>query len=85
MINEASLKDALLALARQSKTQYVMLSSVLNEVAALRETVRGLDPTFADVLEKKRLEAGQAQAAIVTAVIQQYDEILRRLERGEVC
>jgi len=54
LINEASLKDVLLALATQSKTQYVMLSSILNELAALRETVRDLDPIFGEVLEQKR-------------------------------
>jgi len=54
LINEASLKDVLLALATQSKTQYVMLSSILNELAALRETVRDLDPIFGGVLEQKR-------------------------------
>jgi hypothetical protein len=85
MINENALRDVLQALAEQQKTQYVMISSVLNEVDTLRETVRGLDPTFADVLEQKRLEAVQKQAAIVKIVIQQFDEILRRLNAGEVC
>jgi ABC-type uncharacterized transport system ATPase component len=85
MINENALRDVLLALAEQQKTHYVMVSSVLNEVDALRETVRALDPTFADVLEQKRLEAAQKQAATVTIVIHQFDEILRRLKAGEVC
>ena len=85
MINENALRDVLLALAEQQKTQYVMISSVLNEVDALRETVRGHDPRFADILEQKRLEAVQKQAAIVKIVIQQFDETLRRLNAGEVC
>jgi len=31
-----------------------MIATVLAELTALRETVRGLDPTFADILEQKR-------------------------------
>ncbi len=85
MINEVALKDALLALAQQSKTHYIAFSSVLNEVAALRETVRGLDPTFSEVLETKRLESAQAQAEIVKITIRLHDEIIGRLKAGEVC
>lgn len=85
MINETALRDALSALAQQSKTLYVMTSSVLNEVAALRETVRGLDPTFADVLEQKRQEAAREQAEVVRLQLALYDHILERLKHGEVC
>jgi len=83
MINEPALRDALLALAEQNKTQYVMLSAVLDEVAALREAVRGLDPTFADVLEQKRKETSTSQEQI--AVIRLLNETIRRLKGGEVC
>ena len=85
MINENALRDALLALATDGRSTYVMISSVLNEVTALRETVRGLDPTFAEILEKKRQAAAQSDAEVVKAVIFQYDEIIRRLTSGEVC
>jgi hypothetical protein len=85
MINENALRDALLALATDGRSNYVMISSVLNEVTALRETVRGLDPTFAEILEKKRQAAAQSDAEVVKAVIFQYDEIIRRLTSGEVC
>ena len=85
MINENALRDALLALAEEGKQNYVMISSVLNEVASLRETIRGLDPTFADVLEVKRRESAEANASIVAAVTLLYDTIIRRLKSGEVC
>jgi hypothetical protein len=42
-IHEAMLRDSLVTLAEQLKLQYVMLSASLDEVAALRETVKGLD------------------------------------------
>jgi hypothetical protein len=47
MIDESALKDTLLSMATDNRMAYVMMSSLLNEVASLRETVRGLDPTFA--------------------------------------
>ena len=42
MINENALRDALLSLATDGRSNYVMISSVLNELAAIREIVRGL-------------------------------------------
>ena len=85
MINETALRDALLALTQDGRSTYVLLSSVLAEVAALRETVRGLDPTFADVLKEKRSEMAQKNSPIVRDVIRSYDEILARLNAGEIC
>jgi hypothetical protein len=85
MINENALRDSLCALAQQSKTLYVMQTSVLNEVAAIRETVRGLDPTFADVIEGKRIEAARAQVEAVKLQLAVYDHIIERLKNGEVC
>ena len=83
MINENALRDALLALAEQNKLQYVMASAILDEVAALRETVRGLDPTFDDVLAQKKQEHSTAQEQVT--VLRLLNEIIRRLESGEVC
>jgi hypothetical protein len=83
VINESALKDALLALAEQNKVQYAMISLVLDEVAALRETVRGLDPTFSEVLEQKRKESSTAQERV--AVLRSMNEIIQRLKDGEVC
>jgi hypothetical protein len=83
MINENALRDALLALAEQCKTQYLGLSLVIDEVAALRETVRGLDPTFSEVLEQKRKESTSDD--IRKVAIRQLDGIIQRLTDGEVC
>ena len=85
MIKEIALKDALLALAEQGKQNYLMLSSVLTELVSLRETVRGLDPTFEDVLREKQKEAAENNAPVVVAVVLLYDTLLRRLKAGEVC
>lgn len=85
MINEANLRDVLLGLTMENRSAFVMSVSILNELTALRETVRGLDPTFADVIEQKRNEAearGAEQAARVLAGI---DEMIERLNNGHVC
>jgi hypothetical protein len=83
MINETALRDALLASVEQNKLCYVMLSAMLDELAAIRETVRGLDPTFSEVLEQKRQENSTAPERI--AVLRMLNEIIQKLKDGEVC
>lgn len=85
MVNESALRDSLLAFNEDAKSQYIMLSSILAELDALRETVRGLDPTFADVMEQKRRESAEKNAAIVQAVIAGYDEKFQQMKDGYVC
>jgi hypothetical protein len=83
MINEPALRETLISLADLCKTQYAMLSVMMDEVAALRETVRGLDPTFSDVLEQKRKD--QSSETIRLAALQGYNGIIRGLKDGNVC
>jgi hypothetical protein len=83
MINEAVLRDALVSLAEQAKAQHVGLCAVAQEVAALRETVRGLDPTFSELFEKQR--QAQSIAEVESVAVGLLDEIIRRLRNGEVC
>lgn len=85
MINESALKDALLALAQQTKTQYLMTSAILNELAAVRETVRGLDPTFADVLATKQKQSQEETNEVVLTTIRLLDQIIERLKAGVIC
>jgi ABC-type nitrate/sulfonate/bicarbonate transport system ATPase subunit len=85
MIKEKALKDHLLALAERDKTNYLMISGILDELAALRETVRGLDPTFAEVLENRRKEAAKQTAPVVKETVRLLNEIIQRLKAGEVC
>jgi ABC-type protease/lipase transport system fused ATPase/permease subunit len=62
-----------------------MSAAVLNELTALRETVRGLDPTFADVIEQKRKEAEARGSVEVARVLAGIDEMIERLKNGYVC
>jgi hypothetical protein len=85
MINENALKDVLLALVEQQKIQYVGYSAALDELAALRETVKGLDPTFLDVIEQKRKESAAATEEIVRLQVKLFDAILQRVKAGYIC
>jgi len=73
MVNEEGLRDTLLALAENNRMIYISLTSVMNELAALRETVRGLDPTFAEIMENRRQAAAQNSAEYAEQIIAGYD------------
>ncbi len=85
MINEPALRNALLALAEHVKKDYVILSSTLNEVAALRETVRGLDPTFSEVLEDKGRQSQEETREVVSLTVALLNDLVARLKAGAVC
>jgi hypothetical protein len=52
------------------------------EVAALVATVRGLDPTFDDVLNQKRLEMAKAEGQAIRKMLSQFDGIVKLIEEG---
>lgn len=85
MINESNLRDTLLSFAENNRMMYQALTSALNEIQALRETVRGLDPTFADVMEVRRQQAAQIGSELVAQIVSGYDLISQRLRDGYVC
>ena len=85
MIDESALKETLLYLAEDNRTNYIMIASLTNEIAALRETVRGLDPTFREVLEVKRDESEAIGERHINNAIAEYDQIVQRLKEGYVC
>jgi ABC-type protease/lipase transport system fused ATPase/permease subunit len=85
MIDESNLRDVLTGLAMETRSAFVMSAAVLNELTALRETVRGLDPTFADVIEQKRKEAEARGSVEVARVLAGIDEMIERLKNGYVC
>ena len=85
MIDEANLRDVLTGLMMETRSAFVMSNAVLNELTALRETVRGLDPTFADVIEQKRNEAEARGAVEVAGVLARFDVLIERLKDGYVC
>jgi hypothetical protein len=83
MINETKLRDTLIILAENVKKHHEILSLVMDETAALRETVRGLDPTFDDVFEKQKADLSSAEFRRQAA--QLYDDLIQLLKAGLVC
>jgi hypothetical protein len=61
--------------------QYQLLMSLGNEVAALRETVAGLDPTFADVMEQKRKVFADRTHPTIAEDLAKYQLTIEQLKR----
>jgi hypothetical protein len=53
------------------------------EVAALVGAVKGLDPTFTDVMEHHREQVGEITAPLSAAAAAGIEEQILRVERGE--
>ena len=87
MINEIALRDTLVALAKQQLTQYESYALLSEQVAALQETVRGLDPPFDDVLAQKQAHRAETSSSRLTVPVVrvQLVEIVRQLKNGLVC
>jgi hypothetical protein len=83
MLNETALREVLLVLTEHAKTQQDVLSHVMDEVAALRETVRGLDPTFDEVFRSRKSDLSSVQLRQLAA--EQYADLIRQLKSGLVC
>jgi hypothetical protein len=84
MVNENALRDALVTLAEISKRQYEFSAELAHEIAALRETMRPLDPTFVEIFEKRRKQAAQATAISEKGVLAQYETIIQKMKEGLV-
>jgi hypothetical protein len=82
VVDETNLRAFLLALNEDAKSQYLVFSALNTEIEALRETVRALDPTFADVMAQKTKEIEAKNAPIVQAVIAGYDAKSQILKDG---
>jgi len=85
MLNEDSLRDILIAMAMARKSSVQNFVSLLIEVAALRDTVRALDPTFSETFENRKRANENRVVLEFSPLIEMCDEIIRKLEAGEVC
>jgi hypothetical protein len=82
--SDAKLRAALSFCVKVLKSQATQISRLSSLVAVLAGTVRGLDPTFDDVWEQKKVEIEQALLPSRQELISQYDELLRSIESGEI-
>lgn len=76
MIEESALNESLTKITRYQKKIYEALVSNSNEIAAIRETVRALDPTFAEVLEEKRTYYRECEGQAVAALMKEFDSLI---------
>jgi rubrerythrin len=84
-INETNLRQALIVFATSLKAQHTMIASVLAELVSLREAVRGLDPTFEEVIERTRKETFQKIAEDTQSHLREYDSLIQLLKDGGIC
>ena len=82
-INQARLRTALVCSVLDDKHQAEQIWKLREEVDALRDAVRGLDPTFDDVLKRKR--KARSKPAKLAAMLAIYDDIIAKLRAGHVC
>ena len=84
MVNENVLVAGLVSLAELHKTHYLAFSAAINELAALRETVRGLDPTFSEVIEQKRKEQESLGREVVLRQVNLLDSLIRAMKNDVI-
>jgi hypothetical protein len=80
----AKLRAALAFTVRMLKSQARQISELSARIAVLAETVRGLDPTFDEVWESKKEDIGRMLSPSQQTLLDQYDELLRSIESGEL-
>ena len=85
MVNELVLRATLITLAEQNKSIFNLASSALTELVALRETVRALDPAFAEILEAQRKQAAKVAVPLISDNLERINEMIRLLNAGSVC
>jgi hypothetical protein len=80
MINENALKEVLVTLAEINKSQYSLIVDLTSEIAALEETMRALDPTFADTFAQRRKQAAQKAGASSQTALARYDNLIQKMK-----
>jgi hypothetical protein len=78
MVNEPVLLDTLLSLLQHTRNQLLFNVASSSELVALRNSVRGLDPTFDEVLKQKQSEIPSLENA--REIIAPIDEAIARLK-----
>ncbi len=85
MVDESELREVLIDLAELNKKLYEAVIRAFNEIGAIRETVRALDPTFADVLSEKREYYQGATDRLSLEIASECEAIVQKLKDGRIC
>ena len=75
-------RRTLLDIMRFQKAQYALLTKHHAELIALRETVKGLDPTFSDVMEVRRKQVEAVEGQKDKAILAKIDEWITAFSEG---
>ena len=84
MIDEPALQVTLLAAMKHIKAHYELITSLGNEIAAIRQTVARLDPTFGEVLKTKRNHYAEQSRQAIQETLAEYQELIEQLEAGNI-
>ncbi|HEX5235466.1 MAG TPA: hypothetical protein VFW25_09060 [Silvibacterium sp.] len=60
-----------------------MTVRVATELEAVTQAVRGLDPTFDDVVSHRRKDAREIGDPAIRSTLAEYDELIRRVQNGD--
>ena len=84
MLNEQGVKDAIVELLEVAKTQTELLASTMAELAAVRDAIKPLDPTFDDNFVVRRQAALQRVLPMLSVPIGRIDALVQRIRSGEI-
>ncbi len=76
-IDEATLRNALVALAEQCKQQYMELTEAMAEIAALHKAMLHLEPRYEEILAQQKKADKTMQ--LRDGSMERLDEIIHRL------
>jgi len=87
MINEKVLRDVLISLATHSLTQYETHAAMVQEIMALRQAIRELDPEFeANFLRKQAALASEPSTTSIRLTAEaRLGELIRKAKVETVC
>lgn len=84
-MEEQALRNFIAVLFQYIKDDHIYAMELGNEIAALRDALQELSGgKFLPILEKQRVRMQATTAAVVAADVASYDEIIRKVKRGEL-
>ena len=79
-IYETELRAMLKAILGLNLKAIESVQKLSNEIGAVRESVRALDPTFSEVLAKHRQYYDQTTGQLLAEIKQEYESLSQRLD-----
>ena len=77
------LRAIIVYLITMLKSNFELSARISADLAAVTESVRGLDPTFEDVLARNRQDENESGDPAIREMLNKYDEVIERVNRGD--